>query len=174
MENGRVLLGVACAITAMIVGASFAARSRAQVSAAQQQVLDMEKKFRESTVSGDADGVAALMADDAIFIHGNGAAQSKSEFVGALRSGQMAFSSYDLRDPKVISFQGGAIVSGLVDIGIKGPAGSAAAPRVIHMRGSSVWVQTASGWKLQLDQDTTLAGPPAGAAPSPAAHESVP
>jgi ketosteroid isomerase-like protein len=160
MENGRVLLGVACAIAAMILGASFAARSRAQ-SAAAQQVLDRQKKFQALTVAGDADGVAALMADDAIFIHGNGAEQSKSEFVGALKSGQMAFSSYDLTDPKVIPFSGGAIVTGLVDIGIKGPAGSAAPPRLIHMRGSSVWVQTASGWKLQLDQDTTLAAPPA-------------
>jgi len=167
MKNGRVLLVIACAIAGTIFVSAFASRSRAQASAAQQQVLDLQKKFQDLTVAGDADGVAALMADDAFFIHGNGAQQAKSEFVAALRSGQMAFSSYELKDPKVILFNGGAIVSGLVDIGFKVPAGSP--PRVIHMRGSSVWLQTAAGWKLQLDQDTSIAAPPA-AAPPPASH----
>jgi ketosteroid isomerase-like protein len=143
-------------------------RWRRAQSADEQQVLDMQKKFQALTVAQNADGVAALMADDAFFIHGNGALQSKSEFVDALKSGHMAFSSYDLKDPKVILFKGGAIVSGLVDIGFPIPAGSAAPARLIHMRGSSVWLQTPAGWKLQLDQDTTLAGPPA--APPPASH----
>lgn len=170
MKNGRILLGVACAIAAIIVVSAFAARTRAQAAAAQQQVLDMQKKFQDLTVAGDADGVAALMADDAIFVHGNGAAQSKSEFVAAIKGGQMAFSRYELTDPKVIVFNGGAIVTGLVDLAFKTPPGANTPPRVLHMRGSSVWVQTPSGWKLQLDQDTTLAGPPAGAPPPPASH----
>jgi len=168
MRNGRVLLVIACALAATVFVSAFASRSRAQASAAQQQVLDLQKKFQDLTVAGDGDGVAALMADDSFFIHGNGALQTKSEFVGALKSGQMAFSSYDLKDPKVILFNSGAIVSGLVDIGFKVPVGSP--PRVIHMRGSSVWLQTASGWKLQLDQDTSIAAPPAGAPPPPASR----
>ena len=170
MKNGRVLLVVACALAATIFVSAFASRTRAQASAAQQQILDMQKKFQDLVVAGDAAGVSALMADDAIFIHGNGAEQTKSEFVAALKSGQMAFSSYELKDPKVILFNGGAVVSGLVDIGFKAPAGATAPPRVIHMRGSSVWLQTASGWKLQLDQDTSIAAPPAAAPPPPASH----
>jgi ketosteroid isomerase-like protein len=170
MNNGRILLGVACAIAAMILVSSYGLRARAQAAANQQQVLDMQKKFQELSVSGDTDGVAALMADDAIFIHGNGAAQSKPEFIAAMKAGQLALSMYDLKDPKVVIFNGGAIVSGLVDIAFKVPPGATAPPRVLHMRGSSVWLQTAAGWRLQLDQDTTLAGPPAGAPPPPAAH----
>jgi ketosteroid isomerase-like protein len=161
MNNGRILLGVACAIAAMILVSSYGLRARAQAPASQQQVLDMQKKFQELTVAGDGDGVAALMADDAIFIHGNGAAQSKAEFVAAIKGGQMAFSMYDLKDPKVLTFNGGAIVSGLVDLAFRSPPGSTPSLRVIHMRGSSVWVQAASGWKLILDQDTSIAGPPA-------------
>lgn len=161
MKNARVLIVVACAIAATFLVSSFAARTRAQASAAQQKVLDMQKKFQDLAVNGDADGVAALMTDDAIFVHGNGVAQSKSEFVAAIRGGQMAFSLYELKDPKVVTFKGGAIVSGLVDLGLKSPPGATAAPRLLHMRGSSVWLSTSSGWKLALDQDTTLSGPPA-------------
>ena len=169
MKNARVLLVVVCAIAATFLVSSFAARTRAQASAAQQQVLDMQRKFQDLTVAADADGVAALMTDDAIFVHGNGAAQSKSEFVRAIKAGQMAFSLYELKDPKVVTFNGGAIVSGLVDLAFKSP-GATAPPRVLHMRGSSVWLSTSSGLKLALDQDTTLSGPPAGAPPPPASR----
>jgi ketosteroid isomerase-like protein len=170
MKNARVLLVVACAIAATFLVSSFAARTRAQASATQQQVLDMQKKFQDLAVAGDADAVAALMTDDAIFVHGNGAAQTKSEFVSAIKAGQMAFSMYELKDPRVITFNGGAIVSGLVDLGLKSPPGATAPPRVLHMRGSSVWLSTSSGWRLALDQDTTLAAPPAGAPAPPASH----
>lgn len=170
MKNARVLFIAVCAIAATFLVASLAARTRAQASSAQRKVLDMQKKFQELTVAGDADGVAALMADDAFFVHGNGAAQSKSEFVGAIKAGQMAFSLYDLKDPKVVTFSGGAIVSGLVDLAFKSAPGATAPPRVLHMRGSSVWLSTSSGWKLVLDQDTTLSGPPAGVPPAPASH----
>jgi hypothetical protein len=152
-------------LTALAVFTGLALVARAQ-STVEQKVLDMQKKFQALTVAQDADGVAALMADNAFFIHGNGAVQSKSEFVGALKSKQMAFSSYEISEPKVILFKGGAIVSGLVDIGFPIPAGSTAPARIIHMRGSSIWLETSSGWKLQLDQDTTLAGPPAAAPPA--------
>ncbi len=139
-----------------------------EISSSQKDVLDLQKKFQELSVAGDTAGVAGLMSEEAIFIHGNGAAQSKAEFLTAMAAGQLALSLYELKDPKVVIFDGGAIVSGLVDIAFKAPPGSTAPPRVLHMRGSSVWVQRGSGWKLLLDQDTTLASPPAGAPPPPA------
>jgi ketosteroid isomerase-like protein len=170
MEIRRISIAIAAALAALILTAVSTPRACAQASANQQQVLDMQKKFQESSVGGDTDGVAALMADDAIFIHGNGAAQSKPEFIAAMKASQLALSLYDLKDPKVVMFNGGAIVSGLVDIAFKAPGGSTAPPRVLHMRGSSVWLQTSAGWKLTLDQDTTLAGPPASAPPPPPVH----
>lgn len=150
----------ATAAVAAMIFAGAALRARAQASK-QDEVLQLQKQFQDAVVSGNASSVALLMADDAIFIHGNGAAQSRAEFLAAIASGQMAFSAYDLKDPKVVLFDGGAIVSGLVDIGFKAPAGATAPPRVVHMRGSSVWVHSSAGWRLVLDQDTTLAGPPA-------------
>jgi ketosteroid isomerase-like protein len=145
-----------------------ASAQSSQSSTSQKDVLELQKKFQELTVAGDSAGVSALMSDEAIFIHGNGAAQSKAEFLTAMAAGQLSFSLYELKDPKVVIFDGGAIVTGLVDLAFKAPAGSTAPPRVIHMRGSSVWVQRPSGWKLMLDQDTSIATPPA-AAPAAAA-----
>ena len=151
----------------MILITGAASRARAQ-SATQDEVLKLQKQFQDGCVAGNVDAIGAMMADDAIFIHGNGVMQSKTEFLAAIKNGQLPLSAYDLKEPKVILFDGGAIVSGLEDLAFKSRAGSAAPPRVIHMRGSAVWVHGAAGWRLLLDQDTTLAGPPAARRPAAA------
>jgi ketosteroid isomerase-like protein len=172
-NNRFISTTIAAVVAAMILFAGAALRAGAQSSQSsttQRDLVELQKKFQDLTVAGDSAGVSALMSDEAIFIHGNGAAQSKAEFLTAMATGQLAFSVYELKDPKVVVFDGGAIVSGLVDIAFKTPGDSQAPPRILHMRGSSVWVQRPSGWKLILDQDTTIpAPPPPAAAPAPAA-----
>lgn len=149
----------AAALLATFVITEIAVRTSAQASA-QDEVVSMQKKFSDACVAADGAALNRLMADDAVFVHGNGAMQSKSEFIDAITTGKLGVSQYDLKDPKVVEFEGGAIVTGLVDFGIKPPAGSAAPPRVLHFRGSAVWLHSSSGWHLIFDQDTTLAGPP--------------
>jgi ketosteroid isomerase-like protein len=161
--------GFIAAMPLLAGGTLSAGGQTSQSSTTQRDLVELQKKFQDLTVAGDSAGVSALMADEAIFIHGNGAAQSKAEFLTAMATGQLAFSMYQLKDPKVVIFDGGAIVSGLVDIAFKAPPGSQAPPRVLHMRGSSVWVQRPSGWRLILDQDTTLPAPPPPSAAAPPA-----
>src|SRR5271168_4877554 len=138
MNARRISIGtpaVAAVVAAMILLSGAASRVRAQSSQSsttQQDLVDLQKKFQALTVAGDSTGVSALMSDEAIFIHGNGAAQSKAEFLTAMATGQLAFSVYELKDPKVVIFDGGAIVSGLVDIAFKAPPGSTGSPRVLH------------------------------------------
>jgi hypothetical protein len=176
LRKNRFISTTIAAVVAMMLLAGAALRAGAQTSQSsttQKDLVDLQRKFQDLTVAGDSAGVSALMSDEAIFIHGNGAAQSKAEFLTAMATGQLSFSVYELKDPKVVIFDGGAIVSGLVDIAFKAPAGSQAPPRVLHMRGSSVWVQRPSGWRLILDQDTTIPAPlaPAAAAPTPPATQ---
>jgi|SRR5690348_3727757 len=163
MEPGRnqfISKTLAAAVVAAMVIAGAARCARAQ-SSGQDEVLNLQKKFQAATVSGDAATVASVMADNAIFIHGNAAMQSKSEFLAGIKNGQLAFSAYDLSDPKVVVFKSGAIVTGIVDITFRARPGAPAGPvRTLHMRGSSVWLHGPAGWKLILDQDTPIQGPP--------------
>ncbi len=149
----------AAAIAATLLVAGVALRAKAQNSA-DDEVLAMQKKFTDACVAADGATLNKVMADNAVFIHGNGVMQSKAEFIDAITTGKLGVSQYDLKDPKVIAFKDGAIVTGLVDFGLKPPPGSAAPPRVLHFRGSSIWLHSSSGWHLIFDQDTTLAGPP--------------
>lgn len=153
------LASISVTAIAMLMVAGFAPRASAQ-AASPDEALKLQRQFQDACVAGDLVSVAPLMADGAIFIHGNGAAQSKTEFMAAIKNGQLSLSAYDLKDPKVIPFDGGAIVSGLVDITFKPRPNATTPPLTLHMRGSSVWLHTRAGWRLILDQDTTLAGPP--------------
>jgi ketosteroid isomerase-like protein len=162
-KNRVIATLAAAALLAMFVIAGIAARANAQTSA-QDEVIAMQKKFSDACVAADGATLNSLMAENAIFIHGNGVMQTKSEFVDAITTGKLGVSQYDLKDPKVVEFKGGAIVTGLVDFGLKPPAGTANPPMVLHFRGSAVWLHTSSGWRLLFDQDTTLQ------APRPPAH----
>jgi ketosteroid isomerase-like protein len=147
------------AVVAILLLGGTAERGLTQ-SARQDQVLKFQKEFQDNCVAADVDRIGAVMRDDAIFIHGNGAIQGKTDFLASIKNGQLSLSGYELTDAQVILFDGGAIVTGLENLTFKPPAGSNAPPRVIHMRGSAVWIHTASAWKLVLDQDTTLAAMP--------------
>jgi ketosteroid isomerase-like protein len=157
-QNRLVSMLAAALAVAVLMMAGLAVRAKAQASA-QDEVVAAQKKFTDACVAADGATLNAVMADDAIFIHGNGAMQSKSEFIDAITTGKLAVSQYDLHDPKVVLFDGGAIVTGLIDFGFKPPAGSTNPPLVLHFRGSAVWLHSSAGWRLILDQDTTLAAP---------------
>ena len=94
-----------------------------------------------------------LMADDVVFVHGNALMQSKAEFLEAARARRFRISSFEIANPKVVFFGGGAIVSGVEDI-VLGPRAAREQPRKVQMRVSAVWVARPGGWQLILQQST--------------------
>ncbi len=168
-------ISVFITIVAIVVAALGAPRStHAQTSASlkgpltEAQILDLQKKFQVACVAADMPTLSALMADDAIFVHGSAAMQTKAQFINSITSGQLKVSTYEIKEPKVVFFDGGAVVTGLIDVGLAPPPSAAAGtpPRLLHMRGSTVWLRKLDGWQLILNQGTPLAGPPPAAAPS--------
>lgn len=159
-KNRQILASVAVVAAAVILIAAAALQVYAQ-AATESEALQMQKKFQDAVVAADISTIEPLMADGAIFIHGNGAMQDKTKFLDGIKNGQLSLSAYDLKEPKVIPITGGAIVTGLEDLTFRPPAGSSNPGRTIHMRGSAVWQHRGGKWQLVLDQDTTLAGPPA-------------
>ena len=138
--------------------------SKAQAAAPNGQptaalVLDLQKRFQDATVASDAATLAKLMADDAIFVHGNALLQSKAEFLEAAASRRFRISSFEIADPKVVFFDGGAIVSGVEDI-VLAPRAAGEQPSKVRMRVSAVWVVRPAGWQLILNQGTPLQPPP--------------
>jgi len=134
--------------------------SKAQVAASNQQltaaqVLDLEKRFQDATIASDAATIAKLMADDAMFVHGNALVQSKADFLEAASKRQFRIRRFEITNPKVVFFDGGAIVSGVEDI-VLAPHAAGEQPVKVQMRVSGVWVARPSGWQLILNQSTPI------------------
>lgn len=67
-------------------------------------------------VDADAAAYADLFADDGTFVHANGAVQSKAEFVAALASGELDYSSIELREFSAREYGSTAVITGTADI----------------------------------------------------------
>jgi len=163
-----------CSLSAIAFGVALlfnlvgAASSKVQVAASNvpltaAQVLDLQKRFQDATIASDAATIAKLMADDAIFVHGNALVQSKAEFLEAANKQRFRISRFEITNPKVVFFDGGAIVSGVEDI-VLAPRAAEEQTQKVQMRVSGVWVARPGGWQLILNQSTPiqrLPSPPA-------------
>lgn len=156
-------LGVIALGVAMVFGVVGARTSKAlpapneQLTAA--QLIDLQKRFQDATVACDAAAIAKLMADDAMFVHGNALVQSKAEFVQAATERHFRISQFEISNPKVVFFDGGAIVSGIEDIELAAHA-AGEQPAKVKMRVSGVWVARPGGWQLILNQSTPIQSVP--------------
>jgi len=130
------------------------------------QVLDLEKRFQDATVACDAATIEKLMAEDAIFVHGNALVQSKAEFVEAATRRRFRISKFEITNPKVVFFDGGAVVSGVEDI-VLGASTSREQTHEVRMRVSGVWVARPGGWQLILNQSTPVQPAPSQPLASP-------
>jgi|HubBroStandDraft_6_1064221.scaffolds.fasta_scaffold74075_3 hypothetical protein len=168
MTDGLRSIGAAAIAVVMLFAAGSARRVSAQNEAATgpkmtaAQMLDLQKQFEDASIAADAVKVSALMSDDAIFVHGSGAVQTKAEYINSLTTGQLKLSTYQTNNGQVVFFDGGAVVTGPTDIGLVSPGG--APPRLLHLRVSTVWIAKPTGWQVILNQGTPIAGPP----PAPA------
>jgi ketosteroid isomerase-like protein len=145
---------------ALLLNLVGARSSKAQVVASNRQltaaqVLDLQKRFQDATVACDATTLEELMADEAMFVHGNALVQSKAEFLEAASKRRFRIKSFEITNPTVVFFERGAIVSGIEDI-VLAPGAAGEQPRKIRMRVSAVWVARPGGWQLILNQSTPL------------------
>jgi ketosteroid isomerase-like protein len=146
-----------------LVAGLAAGAARAQTTAPkgalnEAQILALQKKFQAASMAADLPALSALMADNAIFIHGSAVVQTKAQYINSITSGQMKLTTYNLKESKVTFFKGGAIVVGLTDVGLAPPRNAPGTPpRLIHMRVSTVWLRKLDGWQLILNQGTPLA-----------------
>ena len=163
-----IALGVALFLSPAVAGGLNAqSKTTSKPRLTESQALDLQRKFQQASIAADIPAISALMADDAIFIHGSAIAQTKTEFLNSLKSGQLKLTTYELKDAKFVLFDGGAIISGPTEV-VLAPGTVGREPFRVEMRVSSVWVATPSGWQVILVQGTPIQAPPRAPAPRPA------
>jgi hypothetical protein len=132
------------------------------------EALGLEKKFWDTLIADDTAGMAKIMADDSVFIHGNAVADTKSDFIAAMAN--PVVTGFDREEPtELVFFPGGAIIRGTANVTVNQKGSDGTVQKIVrHQSQSSVFVLTPAGWQMMLMQQTAIGGPGRGRGGPPA------
>jgi uncharacterized protein (TIGR02246 family) len=103
-------------------------------------------------LSNDLAALDAFLADDCVYVHSNGVAQTKAEFLEALRNGAMRYRAIRYVDvPAVRFFGSAAVLTGTTEIEVATDDGRTLRPTLLI---TAVYVRTSGAWALASYQST--------------------
>jgi len=136
----------ACLVMVVAAGALPArALWRGEHHEQRNELFQMEEKWRNAVLRGDAAAMASLLDDDYMAITPNGTLQSREQTLAHVRSGAMRFRSIIINDRKVRFYGTTAVVTCRADV-----VGSTAEGDMTgSYRYTHVWVLDAKGnWRV--------------------------
>jgi len=140
-------------IATVAVALLVAARSLATAEkSAAETVRALDAERTRAMVAGDVAALDRIFATDALYTHSTGIAESKSEFIGKIQSGDRKYRSMACRDVRVRVAGGAAIVTGNVDGEVEVGGKSVSLSLVF----TAVYLQKAGRWELASYQSTKL------------------
>ena len=129
----------------------------AQTGTAEQELMNLERQWKDSVVKRDIGALQRLYADDYISVDSEGAVWNKAEDIEIDTSGQFRLESYRLEDMKVRLYGDTAVVTGRgaftgsIDAHNKSSS---------QFRFSDVFVKRNGQWRCVSNQFTALGGRP--------------
>jgi len=124
-------------------------------AAAEQEVRQAIKKYREALLKRDAATLEQIWTNDYTFTNGAGETHSKTQRLANLKSGATALDSISQEEEMKVRIHGNvAVATGRVTI--KGQYSGKQASG--QYRSINVWVKGATGWQLVANQLTPVAG----------------
>lgn len=142
----RALLIAACALV-VFAACVLPARAlwRGEHHEQRNELFQMEEKWRNAVLHGDAAAMASLLDDDYMAITSNGTLQSREQTLAHLRSGTIRFRSIAITDRKVRFYGNTAVVTCRADV----VGATAEGEMTGSYRYTHVWVLGAKGnWRI--------------------------
>jgi ketosteroid isomerase-like protein len=115
-------------------------------------VRDVERMRFHAMVQNDLKSLAPLLSEDLVYVHTDGAVESKAEFLQRLRSGALRYRSIEPTDVRVRTFGSTAIVTGRSQMAVT----IAGADREFAIRYTAVYVVRGDRWQLVSWQSTRI------------------
>jgi ketosteroid isomerase-like protein len=123
-------------------------------AAAEQEVRQAIKKYREALLQRDAAALEQIWADDYTFTNGAGETHSKAQRLANLKSGATSLDSISQEEEMKVRVHGNvAVATGRVTI--KGQYSGKQASG--QYQSINVWVKGPAGWQLVANQLTPVA-----------------
>lgn len=115
-------------------------------------ILKLDQARREAMIRADVPALAAMFADDLMWIHGNGRVDTKEVVLGELGSGTRKYLSLEPAGETVRFYAGLAFLSGVMAIRAE------LAGQILEARNryTIVWAPDGDGWKVVNWQSTSV------------------
>ncbi len=99
------------------------------------RVIEADAARRRAMILGDVDALLALLADDLVWTHSSGAAESKAEFISAIASGNVRYEELHVEED-AIREEGSLVLHTGV---LRGVASRGGQNKNLHARFLAVW-----------------------------------
>lgn len=130
-----------------------AAVSALPSAAAEDDLLKAEREWASAVTAGHFDQVADLLDDALIYAHSSGIIESKSEYLGKLRTGAQKYTAITHEKTTVRVHGAAAVVHSIGRM----TGTNAAGPFDNHLMIMHAWVKSGGKWLLAAHQTTQLA-----------------
>ena len=115
-------------------------------------IHEMEARRKQAMIDADTGALAALFADDMLWIHGTARGDSKTGMLETISSGKTQYESIESSDESLRFYGDVALLSGVSRI----QATIAGEERLLQNRYTIVWAQIGPSWQVVNWQSTTL------------------
>ncbi len=115
-----------------------------------QALLDLEQKRFDAQVSRDVSVLSGAIAEDAVYVHANGATQGKTEYLADVEAGKSRYRSIESSDRNAVIYGAMALTHGqmVLNVGVD---------RRIEVRYTGVYVKRSGHWLVLSWQSTPIA-----------------
>lgn len=119
---------------------------------AEQEIRQQETRRFEAMVRGDAAALEDILSDDLSYTHANAVFETKAEFIGKIKSGQLRYESFAPEEIRVRIYGTAGVVTGVarVRVQVKGEQ------LIFQLRFTDVYVKNGDRWQMVAWQATRL------------------
>lgn len=152
----RRVAGVLAVLVVLTSVAALAApHTESSPADAERQVREVHARRFALMVAGDTAALGPVLADDLVYTHSSGAAETKAQFLEAITSGRLRYRAIQDREAKVRIYGEVGVVNGLVDAQVT----IGGQDNTFAIRYVAVYAREGGDWRLVAWQSTRLPNP---------------
>lgn len=144
---------VASTLPLMLLATAFAPASIAAEAKTVDAVKEAERAWGKATAAGDEAALTKLLADDLSYTHSNGETDSKSVFIGNMKTGARKYHEVNYESIEARLYNNSAVVMAMANIKTSQKGGPQAPA---HLRFLHLWVYQKGAWRLAAHQSLRL------------------
>jgi ketosteroid isomerase-like protein len=123
-----------------------------ETATAEREIRTLEDRRYQAMLDGDAETLAPLLAEELVYTHSTGTADTKATYLAGVRAKTLTYRGIERPEEAVRVYGETAVVSGRARIDVL--VGDV--PRQAQVRYLAVWTRATHGWQLVAFQATPI------------------